>query len=417
MTGGIRISCGVRATDLTTNKVHEFGSLLQAKQGLQSLINKNVGHSLIKKYAENNREMYGYKWELLQPSVAVIDQETETVEESNIFTFRDCVENIFNGEKVRVTNETPKRVSVIDVIKVVCHTEHPYKTWSRLVAANAEVLAKCPIYLFQGPGQRETPVTCAEGLMLLINDLPGKRAKLFRRSAAKVLARYLAGDQSIHQEVDDNAERQETIPSDSPLQIYNDPKYANPKSNKFLIKGERMRDRSIWEFYNANVIYLLEFIHNGKVYAKIGWSDDIKDRMKAHVGTYVGCNLYSIYMVGNASILEKEFKERCAIYNEQIVLGDKTRTELFTGLTMEEFDDILAQIYREMRYISSNQKEVELARINLELERVKQSTEIARLNQEQDIERMKQETEMARLSQELEMKRLDFEIAKLNNGI
>jgi hypothetical protein len=414
MTGGIRISCGVRATDLTTKQVHEFGSLLQAKQALNTLINKNVGHSLIKKYAENNREMYGYKWELLQPSVDMIDKETETAEDNNIFTFRGCVENIFNGEKVRITSDTPRRVSVIDVIRVVCHTEHPYKIWSRLVADNAEVLAKCPNHVFQGSGQRETPVTCADGLMLLINDLPGKRAKLFRRTAAKLLARFLAGDQTLHEDIDDNASRQLVLYPDDPLQLYNDLKYANPKSNKFIIKGKRMKDRSIWEFYNSNVIYLLEFIHNGKVYAKIGWSNDIKDRMESHIGTYVGCSLYSIYMVDNASKVEKEFKERCAIYNEKVVLGGKTRTELFTGLTIEEFDDILAQVYHDMQRQTRNETEIELARINLELERVKQATEIARLNQEQDIERMKQETEIARLNQELEMKRLDFEIAKLN---
>jgi hypothetical protein len=250
--------------------------------------------------------------------------------------------------------------------------------------------------------------------MLLINDLPGKRAKLFRRTAAKLLARFLAGDQTLHEDIDDNASRQLVLYPDDPLQLYNDLKYANPKSNKFIIKGKRMKDRSIWEFYNSNVIYLLEFIHNGKVYAKIGWSNDIKDRMESHIGTYVGCSLYSIYMVDNASKVEKEFKERCAIYNEKVVLGGKTRTELFTGLTIEEFDDILAQVYHDMQRQTRNETEIELARINLELERVKQATEIARLNQEQDIERMKQETEIARLNQELEMKRLDFEIAKLN---
>lgn len=90
-------------------------------------------------------------------------------------------------------------------------------------AAAVSAVAKCDSILFPGAGQHPTPVADARGLLEIITLLPGKRAQEFRRTACDVLVRYLAGDHTLHAELDDNAERQESLPSDHPKR----PPHAN----------------------------------------------------------------------------------------------------------------------------------------------------------------------------------------------
>ena len=64
-----------------------------------------------------------------------------------------------------------------------------------------EVYQKLSHFRFPGQGQRETPVTCATGIIELVLLLPGRMASRLRRQAAELLARYLGGDLKIVDEV------------------------------------------------------------------------------------------------------------------------------------------------------------------------------------------------------------------------
>ena len=47
------------------------------------------------------------------------------------------------------------------------------------------------VFKFPGRGQRDTPVTDAEGIIQIIMLLPGRAAAIARQSAANVVVRYL----------------------------------------------------------------------------------------------------------------------------------------------------------------------------------------------------------------------------------
>ena len=56
-------------------------------------------------------------------------------------------------------------------------------------------------FLFPGQGQRNTPVTCATGIIELVMLLPGRLASRVRRQASELLCRYLGGDISLVDEI------------------------------------------------------------------------------------------------------------------------------------------------------------------------------------------------------------------------
>jgi hypothetical protein len=150
--GGVRNSCAIRATSIEDpNVTIDYPSLLAAKKELQTRFGEDIHHHTIKRWAQNEREAHGFKWELAnkEEDDDTTDEEVEPFE--NVFTFRECVEAIFNGGKVRVTNENPR------------------VPWDRLCRANAEIVTRC--YNFSFPGSRggATPVIDASGVLHIVN--------------------------------------------------------------------------------------------------------------------------------------------------------------------------------------------------------------------------------------------------------
>eukprot|EP00960_Hanusia_phi_P002940 87231-Hanusia_phi.AAC.1 len=114
---------------------------------------------------------------------------------------------ISSSASIRVTKDVPMKFSVIDMI---CHATQKNNNDSaqefrRLKANNPEIRTICSDFKFPGQGQRETPVADAEGMLEIIMLLPGQLAAKHRRRIAKVFIRFLAGDQSLHAELDRNA--------------------------------------------------------------------------------------------------------------------------------------------------------------------------------------------------------------------
>ena len=105
--------------------------------------------------------------------------------------------------QIRTTDETPARISVIDVVQAITdmtksNAGHYYE---RIKDAHPEVCTNCTNFRFRGRGQRDTPITDIKGIVEIIMLLPGKHAARVRRQAAELLCRYLGGDLALVEEV------------------------------------------------------------------------------------------------------------------------------------------------------------------------------------------------------------------------
>jgi hypothetical protein len=92
--------------------------------------------------------------------------------------------------------------------------------WQRLSDQFPEVTTLSSNFKFPGRGQRDTPVTDAEGITQIIMLLPGRAAAIARQSAASVVVRYLGGDTSLVQEIMANRNMQAQLEPDHPASIF-----------------------------------------------------------------------------------------------------------------------------------------------------------------------------------------------------
>ena len=124
-------------------------------------------------------------------------------------------ELVSGSEGVRYTdvNSVPY-MSVRDIIMVVCgqNNDRAGKTWRNIDEdKKIELRQSLANFQFEGRGQSEQPVITLQGALKLIMWLPGTMAKDFRSQACDILTRYLAGDQSLHDEVNANAQSHQPI--------------------------------------------------------------------------------------------------------------------------------------------------------------------------------------------------------------
>ena len=105
--------------------------------------------------------------------------------------------------RLRKTDETPARISVIDV--AVAIGGYDANNAARAVRRICEIYegldAQITSFKFPGERQRPTPVTDARGAVELAFLLPGRHAACIRRKAADLLVRWLGGDFGIIAEV------------------------------------------------------------------------------------------------------------------------------------------------------------------------------------------------------------------------
>ena len=85
-------------------------------------------------------------------------------------------------KQVRKTDETPPRVSVVDVAAVITGKDHnaAAQDLRRMSEKYPEVNAKCIDFKFPGQGQRKTRITDARGMVSVIMLLPGRHAARVR---------------------------------------------------------------------------------------------------------------------------------------------------------------------------------------------------------------------------------------------
>ena len=124
--------------------------------------------------------------------------------------------------RVRMTAESPLRVSVYDVIEAITSQDGNQAglSFRRLAERFPEVQSICVNFKFPGQGQRPTAVADARGITEIIMLLPGTAAAHFRKTCADVVVRYLGGDPRIVEEVAAIRLALEHLPENHPMRIF-----------------------------------------------------------------------------------------------------------------------------------------------------------------------------------------------------
>lgn len=372
-----RNAIAVRAINIDNeDDVRQYHSLVAATKALVSAKNVRVSHSDIKRWIDKKLVRHGFRWEMVPVEIGARNAELQhppTTAQERVYTFHDCVESIFNGGRVRVTDDNPRRVSVFDLIEVITDTKNPRTDFENMCRNNHEIVELLDYFKFAGQGQRETPVTTAEGVLMIVNLLPGRRASQFRMSAMQTLVRFLAGDQSLHEEIDNNALRQDQLSEQHPMRVFTETVNANPDNNRFVLHSPSMRGKYISQFGNKRVVYLLQWQYKDESYIKVGWTDNFASRMKDHSSVMPGFTIWCVVETRDNRQVELAWKRDFSAFNKQLEIHNKVRTELFTGITIEEAEQHLHDLVdehksRDAAYLDRQRMDHELEMKRLELQ-------------------------------------------------
>ena len=110
-------------------------------------------------------------------------------------------------KRIRITDETPPRVSVVDVISAITRksANEAAEQLRRLFQRCPDVKASCFDVEFPDArgrrGQTATVTSGAKGTVEIIMRLQCRQAASVRRQAAELMCRYLGGDISLVEEV------------------------------------------------------------------------------------------------------------------------------------------------------------------------------------------------------------------------
>ena len=105
--------------------------------------------------------------------------------------------------RIRKTDETPPRISVIDVATLVTgkHARKAAQDVGFVKERYPEVAQNLGLFKFPGKAQRNTPVATCRGVVELVMLLPGRHAARVRQHSSELLVRNLGGDTSLISEV------------------------------------------------------------------------------------------------------------------------------------------------------------------------------------------------------------------------
>ena len=86
-------------------------------------------------------------------------------------------------KRLRITDEVPPRISVIDVIQAITQMtqDNAGHYFDRIKKAHPEVCTNCANFRFPGRGQRDTPVADMRAVVEIVMLLPGRHAARVRR--------------------------------------------------------------------------------------------------------------------------------------------------------------------------------------------------------------------------------------------
>lgn len=372
--------------------------------------------------------------EVANPKPATIDENTQIVFQTSVVfaPTNDIILNdpsgyIYGGNTVRKTTDTPPKVSVYDLIAAVTGQTDaaPRVIFLRLKNEHPEVVTLCNNFKFPGQGQRLTPVTCARGVVSIINLLPGPKAAQFRAASADLMVRFMGGDESLITQIQRNAELQQQIPSNHPQRLFGEDvearsKYTASKSTLQLETSSLIGFNKPGVYfieYGDKILYNLETIsQNAKVigfgHAKFSGAERCNEhRAKMGPSTRVLHYIPTPFYERVEKQLENRLKAMTRIVKGNIVGTSGEMREQFYVLVKDEFDDIVNSTQEDADACMS---EVQLTHLPLLIEQEK--TKQIKLQLEYSLlieqEKMKQVVRVKEL--ELEILQLQFKMRSTN---
>lgn len=299
-----------------------------------------------------------------------------------------------DGHKMRVTSGIPKRVSVFDLIAGMTGSKNPQLSFKRLADEHPEVRTLSSDFTFTGQGQRATPVCDVKGAVRIMLLLPGRAAARFRESTAHLLIRYLGGDETLVDEIRANAATQQTLPDQHPIRAFGE---AVDDMNRYRFASPNMIGKSLHDFKDSRVVYLIVFCVNGVIYIKFGKSESSLLRMETHLKDYPNAVIYCMMVANDIKRIEDEYKLRMKYKGKltDLVINRQNCTEIIKELSPEEAEAQLQSIKTEID--NSEHMRLELKRLDVETKRL-----------EAEIETKKLDNESKRMQAELKKKLFDL---------
>jgi hypothetical protein len=227
-------------------------------------------------------------------------------------------------------------------------------------------------------------------LIELINLLPGERAARFRQAGAKVLVRVLGGDETLVDEIRENAAKMEQIAAAtaaedaephpmSTFQLPNGLTGANAVCS--LMLSPNMHGKTVADFRKSPCTYIILFKHEDKAAIKFGWTKNLKERIKEHNRMYPDMKVWCAFDCKYSEIAEeteKLFKGKMTAYLHTIQLetkdgNGKPSTEVLWDVTPEvaekQMQDALNMVTKESSTEDHKAvKELDLRALELQVE-------------------------------------------------
>lgn len=154
-------------------------------------------------------------------------------------------DEIVPGATVRFTTvDGVQYLSISDIIKHICakNFRGASKVWRNLSEAKkAEVWQNGTLFQFPGQGQSEQPVITFKGALKLTMLLSGEKAALHRSAMVEILSRYYAGDDSLTDEIEDNASSTSAVAQMARSALASEGALENPKK-RARISAESFSD-------------------------------------------------------------------------------------------------------------------------------------------------------------------------------
>ena len=415
--GGKRVPMCVRSVSATDpTDIAYFPSLAAAGASIiGKLSSKTSVHQKVQKVLDSGVLLGDRLWYVSSKEEYFLNKRVEPIpEEVAMF-------NLEGDKGIRITNEVPRRVSVFDFIEAVTGNVNPPNTFSTLIE-NHPAISQCTAHFqFPGRGQKPTPVTNVEGLVLLMNLLPGERCAQFRVAHAKTLVRYLGGDETLVEEIRAMRSAQENMLPDNPMRLFGEAvenvavlpnalagagaAAAAPlrlREIDFRFVAPRLKEQTLDLFLCKKCVYLVPFSWNGLQYIKYGKSDDIFSRITTHLKELPDAKVFSVVPSSDIVGLENAFKMRMLSkgFLTEVTIKGKQATELLLGIHPEDADDILCELENE-RTADDNA---------LKLKRMEHETKMMEMHQAERKLELDHENKKLDNAREIEVKKLDNEV-------
>ena len=360
-----------------------------------------------------------------------------------LYVFGEDASDIFKGKSVRVTSGTPKQVSIIDIINVVCHDAHPYRVYERIIEQHSSIMELVQKHKFDGPGQKPTPVTDARGLITIIQHLPGENADRFRSGASDILVRFLGGDttladdvhaiaahhdavnsgeapanitQLFHEHVNPEQTMQVIETPDMSVQVIETPDVQAVQSvNRYEFQSPTMQGKDL-SMFTKDAVYMVSFHDNGQQLIKFGHTKNPIERITDHLREIPNAQTYCMFETTKAEKVEAKFKRKMKYTGKlmTVKINKKNQTKILCNIELYDAEQCMLDLVNDTNASADNEimmqheknvmdHKVEMMNINKEIELAKIDTELKKID-----------TELKKIDTELAVKKYDNELAMKN---